>query len=349
MSRHALPERSDAAGRSVPLAANSPLPWQRAQWQGLQRQLESGCLPHAILLRGAPGVGKLVLARVLAQSVLCERRLATQLACGRCASCHWFGAGTHPDFFVAEPEASGKPIGIDQIRALREMLGLTPRGGIGKFALVVAAESMTLAAANSLLKTLEEPPPATFLMLLTAHPDRLPATIRSRCQLIALGPASPTLARPWLGAQLKTSCDLDVALALAAGSPLRALRLIEDGALARRADWLSELAQIAAGAVDPIAVAERWSSADPLEWLHGLASWVSDMIRVKITAEPPTLVNTDLRPLVEQVGTRVSVGELFGHLDALTRAARLVTTTVNPRLLLEELLVAWRPAPREPV
>src|SRR4051794_26653499 len=146
-------------------------------------------LPHALLLKGVRGIGKLVFARALAKALLCESPAADGASCGHCAACAWFEAGTHPDFRQIEPasmseqddeedpEQVDKPqksekkkpvtISVGQIRALPEFLYLsTHRGGV-RIVVLHPAETMTVSAANALLKNLEEPPPQTHFIVVT--------------------------------------------------------------------------------------------------------------------------------------------------------------------------------------
>lgn len=217
--------------------ANEPFLQQEA-WDRLVRQVER--LPHALLLHGPQGVGKLQLAERFAQFLLCEARERGTVPCGGCDGCRWFVAGNHPDLRFVEPEAiarqaaiedsegtqkqKGKPsveIRIEQIRGLADFLNIGSHRGGRRVAIVHPAEAMNAHASNALLKSLEEPPAGAFFLLVSHRPSRLLATIRSRCV-----PAPVPL--PGAGAALAWLEALGVRegarrLAFAGGAPLRAL------------------------------------------------------------------------------------------------------------------------------
>lgn len=200
-------------------------------------------LPHALLLHGAAGSGKLALAERFAQALLCEADRSQRTPCGSCAACRWFLAGSHPDVRYIEPEAIARQVAfaevdetpavkpvkpsneikIDQIRALADFINLgSHRGGL-RIAIVHPAEDMNAPAANALLKNLEEPPPGTVFLLVSHRPWRLPPTVRSRCIAVAVPLPEAQAACAWLAAQGVANADRW--LAFAGGSPRRALEL----------------------------------------------------------------------------------------------------------------------------
>lgn len=205
-------------------------------------------LPHALLLIGQKGLGKYALAREFAAALLCESGAPDGRACGGCLACNWFALGNHPDFRLLQPDALSEEVAaeegkkkpsqqitIDQVRELDEFLGVgSHRGGLS-IVLVNPAEAMNRNAANSILKTLEEPPPNTLFLLVSSDPSRLLPTIRSRCQSIPFVTPSPeTAARILSAAGLR---DPERWLAISGSSPRLALELAESG----QAAWLDRL------------------------------------------------------------------------------------------------------------
>ncbi|HEY3460686.1 MAG TPA: DNA polymerase III subunit delta', partial [Casimicrobiaceae bacterium] len=177
----------DAA--SSPLA-DQALPWQKAALHELRARRTRW--PHAVLLHGPEGIGKRILAHTLARALLCEAPRPSVEACGECPSCRYIAAGQHPDLRIVEPiEVDDDEVKrvewivVDRIRDVNAWAAITSHRGRAKVALFVPAERMNAAAANALLKTLEEPPPDTHFLLVSHQPGRLPATIASRCQRIA--------------------------------------------------------------------------------------------------------------------------------------------------------------------
>ena len=196
--------------------------WLEDSWQQLNQARLQGRLPHALLIKGQDGVGKQALALQTAAALLCEQPDTDGNACGRCSACGWLQAGTHPDLFQLEPEEAGKAIKVDQIRELGGKLAMTSHGGHHKVAIIRPAEAMNVNAANSLLKTLEEPAADTLILLLSAAPGRLPATVRSRCQQLAVATPATPLAQQWLQDEGLSADDALCYLELANGAPLRA-------------------------------------------------------------------------------------------------------------------------------
>lgn len=214
--------------------------WHQGLWGSLRNRFSEG-LPHALLIHGPEGVGKLAFAEHLAQSMLCEGEDLAQAPCGQCAGCRWFASDSHPDYRRVEPEAlvrqtafesedhvesaprSGKPsseIKIDQIRALDGFLGVVSHRAGRRVALIHPAEAMNANAANALLKALEEPPGQAHFILVSHRPARLLATVRSRCVAVPIGVPDRGVAEDWLASQGVREGSRW--LAYAGGAPVRA-------------------------------------------------------------------------------------------------------------------------------
>lgn len=318
------------------------LPWHEQTWHTLQRGLAVGRLHHGLLLSGPQGVGKRRFAALLAQALLCRKpRAETGFACGECPPCHWFVAGSHPDYVEVSPEKDSRYVKIDQIRNLRDALMLTAQAGGRKVAVIVPADVMVINAANSLLKTLEEPPADTLLVLVSSRPQNLPATVRSRCQRVHLPAVSPEEAGEWLHRQCAREVDGQMLLSLAGGGPLRALQFLEAGALEQRGKAFGDFMAVRGGQLDPVGLAQQWHEAGADEYLKSMVSWIYDAIRLKTTRQPPTLVNRDLQAGLESLSSATDARELYSVLDMLQGTLALASTTINVQLQLERILVMW--------
>lgn len=300
----------------------APFPWQSEQWRQLQQAHAAGRMPHALLLHGSVGLGKHAFATALAQWLLCRR--PGERACGECNACRQFAAGSSPDFVTVAPLEDKKTISVEQVRELIETLSLTSHAGGFRAAVIEPADAMTPSAANALLKTLEEPPGSTVLLLVSARPARLPATVRSRCRLIRFTPPPAAAALDWLRAQGLAAGVAGEALSAAHGSPLRAIALGSEGGLERRAIVIAAVREVAAGRRNPVEVADALSKeplADTIGWLAG---WAAEEIRAA------TLAGSDARCML-------------ALLDRLYEAEKLRDTSANPQLLLESLLIPLAP------
>ena len=225
-------------------------PWNEPLFEALKARSER--FPHALLIHGARGTGKLALAERVAQFLLCED--PARRPCGRCEGCRWFLAGSHPDFRRLEPEAlakdamiepeeegadaaprRGKPslqIKIEQVRDLDGFLNLRSHRGRLRVALVHPAEDMNPNAANALLKGLEEPPAGAVFLLVSHRPSQLLPTIRSRCVALAVPIPDQAAALKWLAEQ--GAANPPRWLAYAGGAPIQALEFAANAEVLNR-------------------------------------------------------------------------------------------------------------------
>jgi DNA polymerase-3 subunit delta' len=211
---------------------------QRAAW------------PPALLIYGQRGIGKHALALNFAQALLCESPRPDGLACGTCASCHYASAGQHPDLMRLELVEFDSDllefkdvdiISITRIRAMIDFVQITSHRQRAKVAVIAPAERMNPQAANALLKTLEEPPAGTYLILVADQPGRLPATILSRCRKLPAPVPTTEEACAWLAAQGVSAPA--AALAQANGAPRVALEFADPDWQSERKVWLSAMAE----------------------------------------------------------------------------------------------------------
>ena len=305
------------------------LPWHEDSWRRIWQSRRRAGLHHALLLRGLAGVGKQRFAQSLMAALLCDNVDDHGLACTECAACRWFLAGSHPDCLVLEPEPDSQVIKVDQIRELVEFTMLTRSRGDHKVVLVQPADVLNTHAANSLLKTLEEPPAGVILILVTANPAALAATLRSRCEQILLPPPPCDVAMDWLQAHYPEARPsyLAEALSAAGGAPLAAqpwLGALEDGSLqAAKAQWLA----VMAGEADALTVAATWADA-PQRHSRWLIRWIQAMIRDRLSG-------------LGKLAVPIDIATLYTRLDHALAILRLANTPLNAQLLMDDLLIPW--------
>ncbi len=308
------------------------LPWHREDWTRLQARRDREALPHALLLCGAAGLGKRMFAQRFVRGLLCAQPLGGD-ACGRCRTCLLLAAGTHPDLveLTYGLRRDGTPrseIVVDQIRDLSARLAMNSQFGGWQVACIDPADAMNAAAANALLKTLEEPSARTLLILLADAPWRLPQTIRSRCQRIEFHLPAPDQAVAWLHAEGVS--DGALALSAAGGNPGLAREWSRNGALERRSEVRKDLAALAAGRAEPVAVVKRWLESEPAQRLWFAAQAAADeRTACAIQRKPP-------------LGSTLDSEGLGRWYAAANRARESLRGPLRDDLLMLELLARWR-------
>jgi DNA polymerase-3 subunit delta' len=333
----------------VSLAAAGPL-WAGIRGQDaaqalLRRAVATDRVAHAYAFVGPPGVGRRLTALAFAQACLCPEQ-----GCGRCSACRRVAAGQHPDCQVLAPtpprdNPRGAPsLRIEQIRELAHWAALAPLEAARKVFIVDEAERMTLPTAQALLKTLEEPPPRTLLILVIANVRALPPTVLSRCQLVRfrpLGEAETVACLVERGAEpegarlLARLCRGQVGLALAAD--LEALRAQRTAALELLATPPARLAaRLDAAAPDRAAV---------LACLETYGLWYRDALCLAVGADPGLLVNADRQEQLAALARAVPLPALADALRVLKEAWLALEVNVSPRLVLEQVLLALAPPP----
>ncbi|WP_299071541.1 DNA polymerase III subunit delta' [uncultured Paraglaciecola sp.] len=182
-------------------------PWLTSSFKHLSKRITNAKLHHALLIQGPSGLGKSSFALQLAQLLLCNQKQEDK-ACGHCQSCLLNSASTHPDLHIIE---SDKQIGVDQIRDAIKILNGSAHLSGTKVLIIAAAHTMTESSANALLKTLEEPTANTFLLLTTDKPERILATIKSRCEKVALPLPTLDTTLAWINTQYADEIDINLA------------------------------------------------------------------------------------------------------------------------------------------
>jgi DNA polymerase-3 subunit delta' len=340
----------------------------------LRSALARGALHHAYLFGGPQGVGKGTAARLLAQALNCERvptpgsgprGLASPAPpadvdpCGVCLPCRKIARGVHPDVIGLAEErvmakagrweprggrAPSKDIVVDQVRDLVDhRLAMRRFEGRCRLVLIDPADAMNVQAQNALLKTLEEPPADTVLVLVTSSPDLLLPTLRSRCARVSFAPLPDEVIAGRLAAAGRTPEEIRVAVAVAGGSLGRALEL-DAKALAQREESVA-----AAASLDPddastwIAFAreqgeDREAARETCELL---CVWLRDVLVLQAAGDAAALALGDLAPRTRAAAAGLTPAEALRRFEGARATAAALRQNAAPALALERLLIGW--------
>jgi len=327
-------------GTTVKTQAPECYPWHEALWEMTRRARTR--LPHALLLQGLAGLGKHAFAMRLARSLLCMAPDDQGDACGKCKSCALLQAGSHPDIAMVSIPGDSKVIPVDQIRNLIDFMSLKPHTAAHKVAVLWPAHAMNVNAANSLLKVLEEPPAGSYLLLVSDHAGRIPATVRSRCTRLTFRVPARDTALNWLEQLRAGRPDNAQLLALAGGAPLTALAFAESNSIEQRESLLADLEKLSARRETPCACAGRWKSVGAESSLEALYGLVADLVRVGAVGPGVAVMLPQTQERLHRISKCINLKDLYGFLDATSEAASLVRSQLDPLLLIEDLLIRWQ-------
>lgn len=318
----------------------SRLPWQQEPWQRLVSRFPK--IPHAILLSGLPGTGKRQFADQLAAWLLCLNHSSIdnhQHACGECSSCQWLKAETHPSLLRISPEVDNKGklsqfIKIDQIRELMPFVQQTGKGW--RVIIIEPAENLNIAAANALLKTLEEPGEQVTLILVSDQPLQLPATIRSRLQQYRVGEVSHHQALAYLTANGNFDpAQSQLLLNLSGGAPLAALVMAEQPEFLARQDWLHDWQKLLEQRLSPVTLSGNWQKRLSLpEWLNLLQWMIRDAIAAHLN-QPVRQTDLNFAPIIKNI----SIEQLFNLQQQILSAIHGQTQNIQSSLVYDSLMM----------
>jgi DNA polymerase III subunit delta' len=308
-------------------------PWLAAPTAALAAAHAAGRMPHALLVHEAPGTGGDWLAAWAASLVLCTRQAAAP--CGECVSCRRVATLQHPDVSWMRPQEDSRQIRIEQVRELSAELSLTSHGGGYKAGIITPADALNRFAANALLKTLEEPPARTLLILIASEPSRLPPTVISRCQRLRIRAPERAESIAWLLAT-RGKADWDAVLDTIGEAPMQAAEGDPAELAQVGTDTRGTLDALASGRTDPVAAAERWArSALPLRLLC-FENWLTERVRSRERAGA-LLVEMRAGPYLSGAAASLNIRELFGLIDEVRDLRATLDVPLNRGLALEAL------------
>jgi DNA polymerase III subunit delta' len=317
------------------------LPWQEEAAAQLRRAWSANRLSHALLLQGAEGLGKQSFAAWLACAVLCDKSQGSTLeCCGECPSCALFAAGSHPDLLWVVPEEDKQQISIDSVRAATERLTKTSYRQGYKVAILNPAHLMTPSAANSVLKTLEEPSPRSLLILITSQPSMLLPTVRSRCQKVTIPRPSHEQAIAWLRAKSGRAVD-SALLEFAGGAPLRALAYADGLFDTLNEQMQKQVGALLAGDADVTQVATEWGKDGLNERLTWLDLWLSSLARAALAGNADLVTFPGRSAHLPSPSRPLNISGVYSMVDrARALKSQLARTALQRELAVESWLIA---------
>ena len=325
---------------------------QKTAKRYLRQVMASGKIPHAYLFTGIAGIGKTSTARAFAMALNCHEPIDLE-ACGLCSSCRKFMGGNFPDFISIQPD--GQNIRIQQIKDLNRSLSFAPAEGGYRVCVIHQAEAMNDESANAFLKTLEEPPPRNLLILKVAEPLDLLPTIVSRCQKVPFHPLKGQDIEAWL--LEKREIDRESAMLLSricAGSPGRALKMIDSDFMAQRKAWISKLISLPGFSRDAAldmalecADEDRKKGLDlPLSGEAGMqdmltvwSNWYRDALLLRVGGPTDLLMNIDFSNELKNIAGSYKINSLVDCIMTVDRAQLDLRRMRNTTLVMEHTVL----------
>lgn len=311
--------------------------------KSLQQGITREKVVHSYLFLGPEGIGKSLVALQFAKALNCLEGEAMVDACDHCISCKKINRFVHPDVSFIEPE--GQTLKVDQVREMQKTLAYRPYEGKYRVFILTAADRMAPHMSNTLLKTLEEPPPRTVIILLANHSRWILPTILSRCQPIRFNPLPSRLVSQWL---IKTrgldEKEAHLLATLSEGSPGKALEIREEIAGIPRKELLE--GWIGSG---PLSMEEKEGWIDSLpsqrENLHLILEMAKTLLRdlvvVKTSNEATALIHSDLVEEMKKAAAAWDLSSLLKRMESLHQTARAIKGNANARLALEAMMLSW--------
>ena len=320
----------------------------------LKKALSIDRIPHAYMFTGISGIGKTTTALALAQALNCLEPVDFE-GCGICRSCRQIIGGNFADLYLLVPD--GKNIKIEQIRSLNRNLGYKTVSGRYRVSIIDRAETMTAEAANSFLKTLEEPPPGNILVLKVVEPLDLLSTIVSRCQRIPFKPIAPDRISDWLEQEMNVDSDTAALVSrISDGSLGKAIAVCGDDYLEERQGMLESLIELyritsekaLEMALEYTDKMKKSSSAlseshsGKFELFGVWKTWYRDLILVKSDGQLEKLVNVDFSRKLKNLSKQFKIEDLINSFQVLDKAQRELKRNPNFGLLMENTILSLK-------
>ena len=332
---------SDSLNSRLNNTTDQEYPWHQNTWQKFIQARSQNHLPHAILLSGEEGIAKLALAQRMAKSLLCMNTVTSAAdACNECQSCKTYESGANPDFTHISLLEDKQQIGVDQIRALSNFLNYSRSYNTNRVVILNPVERMNLNAANSLLKSLEEPSAHTVIILVTAKVSQLLPTIKSRCQLYNVTTPSKVESIDWLQQHQHSqehAIDAEAALAITVNKPLKAITINQED-LDNKNQFFQDLSSVINENITITEMAKKWEKHD----FEALLNW--QILLIQKAIKHSLIKNKD------NDGSATSNNPLTKHLStedhwqlyqSLIKQKQYIHTSVNSLMFVENMIMLW--------
>jgi len=309
----------------------------------LQRAIAQDKVVHSYLFLGNEGIGKSLVALQFAKALNCLEGENKPDACDRCLACKKIDHHLHPDVSLIEPE--GQTLKVDQVREMQRALAYRPYEGRRRVFILTAADRMAPNMSNTLLKTLEEPPLHTMIILLANSPKWVLPTILSRCQSIRFNPLPSHLVSDWLAKEKGLEeKEAHLLASLSEGSPGKALEIKEEIAGIPRKELLMGWMGLKSLSIEE---QEGWFESLPShrEILHVMVEMgmtlLRDLIVVKTLKDGSRLIHSDLTEEMEQIAGEWDLSSLLRRMEILHQTSQAIKGNANTRLSLEAMMISW--------
>ena len=315
--------------------------WHNKSWDQFTSAYSQDHLPHAILLTGSQGVGKFSFSKRLAKFLLClNPEPDNQQACDQCQGCKTYESGANPDFMDIQLLDDKQQIGVDQIRQLSKFLTYSRSFNAYRVVLIHPVERMNQNAANSLLKSLEEPADNTVVILTATHLSKVMPTIISRSQLLTLPMPNRQQAIDWIK-QEKPDCEnVEELLEMSHGSPLLAIQTSNE-TIEKRNELAKDILNVVEKNNSVTEIAKKWEKFDFETMLDWQIIWLQYFLK-KINAPNSRFSQLiSLSQTLQRIEQEIVKEQLWALYQQLIIKKQTIHTSVNPLINIENMLTLW--------
>ena len=315
-------------------------PWLSTNIVEWQKSVQANKVPHALLIHGSKGLGKIQLANIMAQTALCEN-LMDQGACEVCTSCRLIQVNNHLDLINIRAENS--IIKVDQIRKLSQDVNLSTTRNQHKVVIIENAEDLNISSANALLKTLEEPPASTIIILTSSDSSRLLPTIKSRCFMINVINPNNDESLKWLKESNSKALNenIELSLTLTNNAPLLADEILKNEQIEIIKMMIEDLYLLKINKANILQVAKKWQDQDCLNKLSFVSNYLMIILQRKLNLISTDVFSEDF--LFEYFQNHQNNNKnLIDFINTIHIIIKRLNTPLKKELLIEELLINWQ-------